>query len=116
VSRYLQRGKSRATLRRLSSTVLPGNIPKTGEQIAEFYTEICDLLHIDKANVIGASIGGYISTNFALYAPDRVEKLVLLGSMGYGTTLKTIIAMTLAQGFPIKPIQDITFKWAFGRR
>ena len=92
----------------------PGNIPKTGEQIAEFYTEICDLLHIDKANVIGASIGGYISTNFALYAPDRVEKLVLLGSMGYGTTLKTIIAMTLAQGFPIKPIQDITFKWAFG--
>ena len=92
----------------------PGNIPGTGKEIAAFYSEIFDQLDIGKACVIGASIGGYISTNIALYAPERVEKLVLLGSMGYGTTLKTVIAMTLAQGFPIKPIQDATFTWAFG--
>jgi len=92
----------------------PGNIPKTGKEIAEFYSEICDSLGIEKAHVIGASVGGFISTNIALHAPDRVEKLVLLGSMGYGSTNKTIVAMTIAQGFPIKPIQDATFKWAFG--
>lgn len=92
----------------------PGNIPKTGEEIANFYSGICDQLGIQKTNLVGASIGGYISTNFALHAPDRVNKLVLLGAMGYGATVKTVIAMPLAQGFPIKPVQDITFKWAFG--
>lgn len=92
----------------------PGNIPKSGKEIAEFYTDICDLQGIEKAYLIGASIGGFKSTNIALHAPDRIEKLVLLGSMGYGSTKKTIIAMTLAQGFPIKPVQDVTFKWAFG--
>lgn len=92
----------------------PGKIPRTGKEIAGFYSEICDLLGIEKTHVIGASVGGFISTNFALHAPERVNKLVLLGSMGYGSTKKTIIAMTIAQGFPIKPIQDATFKWAFG--
>lgn len=91
-----------------------GNIPKSGREIAKLYTEICDELGISKAFVVGASIGGYISTNFALFAPERVKKLVLLGSMGYGSTSKTVLAMTIAQGFPIKPIQEITFRWAFG--
>ena len=71
-------------------------------------------LGIEKAHIIGASIGGFISTNIALYAPERVNKLVLLGSMGYGSTKKTVLAMTLAQGFPVKPVQEATFKWAFG--
>lgn len=94
--------------------LIPGNIPNTGEEIAEFYTGICDQLGIQKAHIIGASIGGFISTNIALHAPERVDKLVLLGSMGYGSTTKTVIAMTLAQGFPIKPVQEATFRWAFG--
>ena len=92
----------------------PKNIPKNGREIAEFYSEICDGLGISKSFVVGASIGGYISTNFALYAPERVEKLVLLGSMGYGSTFKTVLAMIIAQGFPIKLIQEATFRWAFG--
>lgn len=92
----------------------PGNIPKTGEEIADFYSGICDQLGIPKAHLVGASIGGFISTNIALHVPERVNKLVLLGAMGYGSTAKTVIAMTLAQGFPIKPVQNVTFKWAFG--
>ena len=63
----------------------PGKIPKTGQEIADFYTEISDNLGLSKTYVVGASIGGYISTSYALYAPERVEKLVLLGSMGYGS-------------------------------
>lgn len=91
----------------------PGDIPHNGQEIAEFYSGICDQLGIEKANVIGASIGGYIATNFALYAPNRVHKLVLLGSMGYGTTTKTIVTMMLAQGIPLEFIQNATFRWAF---
>ncbi len=94
---------------------VPGNIPTTGRDIAAFYSDICDQLGVEKASVIGASVGGYISTNIALFAPERVEKLVLLGSMGYGSTNKTIVGMILAQGFPIKPVQNATFRWAFGK-
>ena len=92
----------------------PGKIPKTGQEIADFYTEISDNLGLSKTYVVGASIGGYISTSYALYAPERVEKLVLLGSMGYGFTPLTILTMMIAQGFPLKPVQEATFRWAFG--
>ena len=92
----------------------PGNIPENGKEIADFYSGICDKLEIRKAHVIGASIGGYIAAQFALNAPDRVGKMVLLGPMGFGSTLKTVITMTIAQGFPVKKIQDATFRWAFG--
>jgi len=91
-----------------------GYIPQNGKEVADFYIDITEKLGFSKSHVIGASIGGFISTNYALFAPERVDKLVLLGSMGYGFTKKTILLMTLAQGFPYKFIQDATFKWAFG--
>lgn len=53
-------------------------IPTTGPEIAEFYTEISHKLGFEKSYVVGASIGGFISTNYAMYAPERVEKLVCL--------------------------------------
>jgi pimeloyl-ACP methyl ester carboxylesterase len=93
----------------------PGDVPKNEQEVAALYSDICDALKIDKANVMGASVGGYLATSFALHAPERVRKLVLLGPMGYGFTAKTIAAMTLAQGFPIEPVQNATFRWAFGR-
>ncbi|MBN2200494.1 alpha/beta hydrolase [bacterium] len=92
----------------------PGHIPKNGREIADFCSDICDRLEVARISVIGASIGGYIGTQFARHAPERVDRLVLLGPMGYGSTLKTVAAMTLAQGFPYRPVQDATFRWAFG--
>ncbi len=92
----------------------PGHLPRTGEEIARFYSEITEKLGFSRSHVIGASIGGFISTNYALYAPERVNRLVLLGSMGYGFTPKTIATMMMAQSLPIKPVQDATFAWAFG--
>ena len=88
-------------------------IPRTGLEIADFYAEISDKLGLSKTYVIGASIGGYIATNYALYKPEKVEKLVLLGSMGFRPTTSTVLIMTLAQGFPFKPVQEATFRWAF---
>ncbi|MBU2512370.1 alpha/beta fold hydrolase [bacterium] len=55
-----------------------------GEEIGRFHTDVTHKLGFDKSCLAGASIGGYISTLYALHAPERVKKLVLLGSMGYG--------------------------------
>jgi pimeloyl-ACP methyl ester carboxylesterase len=89
------------------------NILKTGQDQAELYSEITTKLGVDKAYVVGASDGGFVGTNYVLYFPERVEKLALLGPMGYAGATQSIIRIMAAQFFPLKPIQDSTFRWAF---
>lgn len=89
------------------------NIMKDGRDQAALYTEITDKLGVEKAYVVGASEGGFIGTNFALHAPERIEKLALLGPMGYSGAVQSVIRITFTQLFPLKPIQDSTFSWAF---
>jgi pimeloyl-ACP methyl ester carboxylesterase len=86
---------------------------KTGRDQAKLYTEITDALGVPKAHVVGASEGGFIGSNYALYAPERVEKLALLGPMGYSGAVRSMVRIMLAQFFPLKPIQERTFRWAF---
>lgn len=43
----------------------------------EDVARILDALKIEKANVLGASFGGFVAQEFALKFPERVEKLVL---------------------------------------
>jgi len=38
-----------------------------------------DKLHLDKAVFIGNSVGAFHILNFAIHAPDRVQKMVLIG-------------------------------------
>lgn len=89
------------------------HILKTGKDQADLYAEICDSLGIDKAYVVGASEGGFIASNFAIHYPERVEKLVLLGPMGYAGATQSVMRIMLAQFFPLKSIQEHTFRWAF---
>jgi len=89
------------------------HIIKDGQDQAELYTEITDQLGVEKAYVAGASEGGFIGSNYALYHPERVEKLALLGPMGYAGATQSIMRIMFAQFFPLTPIQDSTFSWAF---
>jgi len=88
--------------------------PNEGKSLAELYTELMDTLGIQEACFIGASQGGFISTNMALYAPERVEKLILCGPMGYTGTNISVLRILLTTMFPVKPIQKSTTRWAFG--
>lgn len=88
-------------------------VMKTGQDQANLYAEIADKLGVRRAYVVGASEGGFIATNYALHYPDKVEKLALLGPMGYSGAVQSVIRITLTQLFPLKPIQDRTFRWAF---
>ncbi len=89
------------------------HVMKTGRDQADLYAEIADKLGVEKAYVVGASEGGFIGTNYALYHPERVEKLALLGPMGYSGAVQSVIRITLAQLFPLKAIHESTFSWAF---
>ena len=43
---------------------------------------VMDALGIEKAHLVGNSFGGGIALRLATKHPDRVDKLVLMGSMG----------------------------------
>lgn len=89
------------------------HVMKNGEDQARLYAEITDKLGVDKAYVVGASEGGFIGTNYALHYPERVAKLALLGPMGFAGATQSIVRIMFAQFFPLKPIQESTFRWAF---
>jgi pimeloyl-ACP methyl ester carboxylesterase len=51
---------------------------------ADFLHGFMAALSIDKATLIGNSMGGGVALQFTKMYPDRVEKLVLVDSMGFG--------------------------------
>jgi pimeloyl-ACP methyl ester carboxylesterase len=49
-----------------------------GPGFAEWLEDVLDGLQLEKATLIGLSQGGWTALKFAVYQPERVEKLVLL--------------------------------------
>jgi pimeloyl-ACP methyl ester carboxylesterase len=56
----------------------------TTEYYVGFLGDLMDALGLEKASLVGISMGGAISLGFALQSPQRVEKLVLVDSHGLG--------------------------------
>ncbi|MGL4880163.1 MAG: alpha/beta fold hydrolase [Waterburya sp.] len=56
----------------------------------QFLKDFLDVLGIQKANIVGNSMGGAISLKLALDSPERVEKLVLISSLGLGQEIMLI--------------------------
>ncbi|MEV6348775.1 alpha/beta fold hydrolase [Actinoplanes sp. NPDC051851] len=54
--------------------------------LAVFVRGLLDALDLDKAHLVGNSYGGAAALRLALDRPDRVERLVLMGPGGIGTT------------------------------
>jgi pimeloyl-ACP methyl ester carboxylesterase len=54
------------------------NPPQKRSDYALWLTDVFNHLNIAQADVVGASYGGWVTMNLALYAPERVKKIVLL--------------------------------------
>lgn len=48
------------------------------ENIVDWYYEVFDHLKLDKLNLAGASLGGWLAVNIAIKNPTRINKLLLL--------------------------------------
>ncbi|MFN0070592.1 MAG: alpha/beta fold hydrolase [Chloroflexota bacterium] len=60
--------------------------------IVDFVREFQDALGIERSNIVGHSMGGWLASIFAYESPGRVNKLILVGSGG--TRTRTIPSMT----------------------
>ncbi|HXZ03659.1 MAG TPA: alpha/beta hydrolase [Ktedonobacteraceae bacterium] len=61
-----------------------------------YVRDLLDTLGLQKAIVIGHSLGGWIATELAVWYPERIEKLVLSNSAGIrvkGTPIADLFAM-----------------------
>jgi len=54
----------------------------TFELLSSFFAQFLDALNLESASLMGHSLGGGIALGFALRQPERVEKLVLVDSVG----------------------------------
>jgi pimeloyl-ACP methyl ester carboxylesterase len=46
------------------------------------YLDLLDVLGLDRVNLVGLSLGGWIAAQIAVLAPERIAKLVLAGPAG----------------------------------
>lgn len=68
-----------------SGEIVP-DVPR-GLMNAHAVKGLLDALAIDKAHLVGNSLGGVSALNFALEYPDRLNRLVLMGTAGMGHSL-----------------------------
>ena len=59
-------------------------LPFEGVDFAEWLNDVYIALAIDKASLVGISLGAWLAAKFSIYYPDKVEKLVLLCPAGIG--------------------------------
>jgi pimeloyl-ACP methyl ester carboxylesterase len=61
------------------------------EAHALWLDDVLQSLNIDRASVVGVSLGGWLGVDYATRRPNRVEKLVLLSPGGIGSQKLAII-------------------------
>jgi pimeloyl-ACP methyl ester carboxylesterase len=52
------------------------------DDLVYHYLDVLDRLGLQRANIVGGSLGGWIAAELAVHSPERVERLVLLGAPG----------------------------------
>jgi len=86
----------------------PHEIEKYGPEMVEDVVRLMDQLHIDKAHIVGYSMGGFITEKFVITHPERVLCAVV-GGAGWrraedDTSVIDAVAKSLEAGHGIAPL------------
>jgi pimeloyl-ACP methyl ester carboxylesterase len=60
---------------------LPGWLDSV-DDIAHLYLELLDVLKLDRVDLVGCSLGGWIAADMATKAPERFSRIVFVGPVG----------------------------------
>lgn len=69
----------------------PVRPPLGSDAYAKWLDDVLDALELDKAALIGLSLGGWLALDYAIRRPHRVEKLVLISPGGVGRNRNILI-------------------------
>src|SRR5580704_4173163 len=92
--------------------------PRADYSVAAYANGMRDLLsvlEIDRATVLGHSLGGGVAAQFAYQFPERCERLVLVGSGGIGRSVSPLLRLAAVPGaeflmplFGLPPVRMVT--------
>jgi len=83
----------------------PDRYPKKGRDYSAWLDDVYEKLEITQADVVAGSMGGWIAMNHAIYAPDRVRRLVLLGPMGLPPWRATLAVLIPFAWYVMRPTE-----------
>ena len=69
------------------------DVPYSFPLLSKFVLDFMEALKIDRASLVGNSMGGGISLQIAINSPDKVDKLVLVNSAGLGKELTILFRL-----------------------
>ncbi|MCI1579776.1 MAG: alpha/beta hydrolase [Clostridium beijerinckii] len=69
-----------------------------GSSYAEWLKEVFENLSVERANIIGISLGAWLAIKFSVSYPEMASKLVLLCPSGVGPQKKSFIFKVIAYG------------------
>lgn len=71
----------------------PSHLEYDPDSAAEFVYDFTQELEIEKLSLVGSSAGGLVAALFSLEHPDMVEKMVLVGSGGFGRRVSWLLRL-----------------------
>ncbi|MDO5770409.1 MAG: alpha/beta hydrolase [Psychrobacter sp.] len=74
----------------LTGPFYDASILYSSDRYTDFVKQVLDKLYVDKATLVGNSLGGKIAWSMAVKYPDSVDKLILIDAVGYPATPKHI--------------------------
>ncbi len=89
----------------------------TQSDCAEWLGQVLDVLRIEETHIAGLSYGGWIALNFALHAPNRVKKTVLISPASPLVPFKKGFVLRLLPSalFPFSPVIAFGMQSLFGK-
>lgn len=95
------------------SKSIPADPIRNASDFVTWLAATVDGLHLDRFHLAGISLGGWISLGFAMAAPDRVERLVLLSPAAsfQPLTKQFFLRAVLSGVVPTRGMMNSFFKW-----
>ncbi len=88
--------------------------PSDSKAYSAWLGDVLDGLGLAQANVVGASMGGWIAMNLTRDLPQRVRRLALVGPMGLNSAWDVLFRMSWLVLFPTKGNKDGFTRWVLG--
>jgi pimeloyl-ACP methyl ester carboxylesterase len=95
------------------SKSIPSEPVRNEADYVAWLTTVLDRLHLDRIFLAGQSYGGWLALNFAIAAPERVQKLVLLSPGGGFVPMARQFALRglLMVWFPTRVTVNSFMRW-----